>query len=95
MFDLDSKAAIRAASASFSSRALAAIEGTASGPEASKVGRVLGRVLSDLRFAELGQILGGDLHAFNLSTLGGVCSVPPSACPGGDWQHAGTAGDPR
>lgn len=46
------------------SRALAATEGRASGQEASKVGRVLGRALSDLRFAELGQILGGNLHAF-------------------------------
>jgi uncharacterized alpha-E superfamily protein len=50
------------------SRALTAIEGTASGEEVSKVGRVLGRVLSDLRFAELEQILRDNLHVF----LGGV-----------------------
>jgi uncharacterized alpha-E superfamily protein len=50
------------------SRALTAIEGTMSSEEVSKVGRVLGRVLSDLRFAELGQILRGNLHVF----LGGV-----------------------
>jgi uncharacterized alpha-E superfamily protein len=49
-------------------RALSAIEGTPSSEEVSKVGRVLGRVLSDLRFAELGDILQGDLHVF----LGGV-----------------------
>jgi uncharacterized alpha-E superfamily protein len=50
------------------SRALTVIEGGLASEEASKVGRVLGRVLSDLRFAELEQILQGDLHAF----LGGV-----------------------
>jgi uncharacterized alpha-E superfamily protein len=50
------------------SRALTAIEGTVSSEEVSKVGRVLGRVLSDLRFAELEEILQGDLHVF----LGGV-----------------------
>jgi uncharacterized alpha-E superfamily protein len=51
-----------------SSRALTAIEGTDSSREVSKVGRVLGRVFSDLRFAEVGQILREGLHLF----LGGV-----------------------
>jgi uncharacterized alpha-E superfamily protein len=45
-------------------RALTAIEGTAATREVSKVGRVLGRVLSDLRFAEVGQILEDGLHLF-------------------------------
>ncbi len=46
------------------SRALTVIEGGITSEEVSKVGRVLGRILCDLRFAELGQILQGDLHAF-------------------------------
>jgi len=50
-------------------RALAEIEGTNSGRPSSPVDRVLGRVLSDLRYAELGQILEGDLHAFLSSVL--------------------------
>jgi uncharacterized alpha-E superfamily protein len=50
------------------SRALTVIEGAAAPHEVSKVGRVLGRVLSDLRFAEVGQILQDGLHLF----LGGV-----------------------
>jgi uncharacterized alpha-E superfamily protein len=50
------------------SRALTVIEGTMSGEEVSKVSRILGRILSDLRFAELGELLKGDLHVF----LGGV-----------------------
>lgn len=50
------------------SRALTAIEGGMSNEEVSKVGRILGRILSDLRFAEITQILRGDLHVF----LGGV-----------------------
>jgi uncharacterized alpha-E superfamily protein len=47
-----------------SARALAAIEGAAPGRPESKADRLLGRVLSDLKFAELPQILRGDLHAF-------------------------------
>jgi len=47
-------------------QALGAI-GVASGGD-GKADRVLGRVLSDLKFLELDQILDGDLHAF----LGGV-----------------------
>jgi uncharacterized alpha-E superfamily protein len=50
------------------SRALTAIEGAAASREVGKVGRVLGRVLGDLRFAELGEILHDGLHLF----LGGV-----------------------
>jgi uncharacterized alpha-E superfamily protein len=46
------------------SRALTATEGTAAGQEVSKVGRILGRVLSDLRFAELAELVRGDLHVF-------------------------------
>jgi uncharacterized alpha-E superfamily protein len=49
-------------------RALAAIEGPVPGRGLSKVDRILGQVLSDLKFAELDQILQSDLHAF----LGGV-----------------------
>jgi uncharacterized alpha-E superfamily protein len=49
-------------------RALAEIEGTAASQELSKAGRVLGRVYSDLRFAEVGPILRDGLHRF----LGGV-----------------------
>jgi uncharacterized alpha-E superfamily protein len=48
--------------------ALRAIEGLTAGREMSRAGRVLGRVINDLRFGELEQILKGDLHAF----LGGV-----------------------
>ena len=48
--------------------ALTAIEGPAA-HEASTAGRILGRVLSDLRFTELDQILGGDLHSFLGSAL--------------------------
>src|SRR5262249_46966530 len=49
-------------------RALTAIEGAAAPQDGSKVVRVLGRVLSDLRFAEVGQVLQEGLHLF----LGGV-----------------------
>jgi uncharacterized alpha-E superfamily protein len=48
--------------------ALGAIEGSISGRGESKADLLLGRVLSDLKFAELDQILKGDLHGF----LGGV-----------------------
>jgi uncharacterized alpha-E superfamily protein len=48
-------------------RALAAIEGPASRRGEGKAERILGRVLSDLRFAELDQVLKGDLHAFLVS----------------------------
>jgi uncharacterized alpha-E superfamily protein len=48
--------------------ALAQIEGQRLGRAIGKADRVLGQVLSDLRFSELDQILGGDLHGF----LGGV-----------------------
>jgi hypothetical protein len=50
------------------SRALTAIEGAVFSEEISKVGRILGKILSDLRFAELRELLKGDLHVF----LGGV-----------------------
>jgi len=43
--------------------ALTAIEGPVA-HETSTAGRILGRALSDLRFTELDQILGGDLHSF-------------------------------
>jgi uncharacterized alpha-E superfamily protein len=46
-----------------SARALAAIEGPAARGE-SRADRTLGRLLSDLKFAELDQILRGDLHVF-------------------------------
>ena len=63
-------------------RALAAIEGPVPGRGLSKVDRILGQVLSDLKFAELDQILQSDLHTF----LG--------ECPGtlrpGDASRAGT-----
>jgi uncharacterized alpha-E superfamily protein len=44
--------------------ALAAIEGGAPGRALSKVERVLGLVLSELRFRDLEQILRGELHGF-------------------------------
>jgi uncharacterized alpha-E superfamily protein len=44
--------------------ALTAIEGPAPGRELSKPDRVLGLMLSDLKYRELGQILRGDLHVF-------------------------------
>lgn len=49
-------------------RALTAIEGAAAAQQVSKVGRILGRVLSDLQYAEVGQVLQEGLHLF----LGGV-----------------------
>ncbi|HZY89683.1 MAG TPA: alpha-E domain-containing protein [Gemmataceae bacterium] len=49
-------------------RALTAIEGTVPGRELSKADRLLGRMLADLRFGEVGQILNGDVRAF----LGGL-----------------------
>jgi uncharacterized alpha-E superfamily protein len=45
-------------------QALAAIESPDGGQGVSKAGRVVGRALSDLRFADLDQILQGDLHVF-------------------------------
>jgi uncharacterized alpha-E superfamily protein len=51
------------------SRALAAIEGPVPGRGLSKVDRILGQVLSDLKFAELDQILQSDLHTFLASVL--------------------------
>jgi uncharacterized alpha-E superfamily protein len=50
-------------------RALAEIEGPVPGRGSSKADRILGRVLSDLQFAELDQLLKGDLHAFLGSIL--------------------------
>jgi uncharacterized alpha-E superfamily protein len=49
-------------------QALSAIEGSGPGRGESKADLLLGRVLSDLKFTELDQILRGDLHAF----LGGL-----------------------
>jgi uncharacterized alpha-E superfamily protein len=48
--------------------ALAAIEGPAAGEGKSRAARALGRVLSDLQYLEIDQVLGGDFHSF----LGGV-----------------------
>lgn len=50
-------------------RALAAIEGPGAARGPSRVQRVLGQVLSELRFAELDDILRGDLHAFLAGVL--------------------------
>jgi uncharacterized alpha-E superfamily protein len=44
--------------------ALAAVEGPAPGRALGEADRLLGLMLADLRFRDLGQILGGDLHAF-------------------------------
>jgi uncharacterized alpha-E superfamily protein len=44
--------------------ALAAIEGTSARHGEGRTDRLLGRVLSDLRYAELDLVLKGDLHAF-------------------------------
>jgi len=49
-------------------RALAEIEGPVPGRGPSKADRILGRVLSDLQFVELDQVLQGNLHEF----LGGI-----------------------
>src|SRR5262249_15841389 len=46
-----------------SARALASIEGPAARGE-SRADRVLGRLLGDLKFAEIDEILRGDLHLF-------------------------------
>jgi uncharacterized alpha-E superfamily protein len=50
-------------------RALTAIEGRVPGRELSKADRLLGRMLADLRFGEVEQILKGDMHAFLSSLL--------------------------
>jgi uncharacterized alpha-E superfamily protein len=50
-------------------RSLAAIEGPVPGRGLSKVDRILGQMLSDLKFVELEQILNGDLHTFLGSVL--------------------------
>jgi uncharacterized alpha-E superfamily protein len=44
--------------------ALAAIEGPVAAKRDAKADRMLGRLLSDLRYADLEQILAGNLHAF-------------------------------
>ncbi len=48
--------------------ALKAIEGPTPDGTLSKARQMLGRLLSDLRYSEIEQILRGDLHAF----LGGI-----------------------
>jgi uncharacterized alpha-E superfamily protein len=45
-------------------RALSAIEGSGTGRGESKADLLLGRVLSDLKYAAIDEILKGDLHAF-------------------------------
>lgn len=45
-------------------QALAAVEGTAPGRPLGKADRLLGRVVADLRFGELDEVLRGGLHAF-------------------------------
>jgi uncharacterized alpha-E superfamily protein len=55
--------------------ALTAIEGPAPGRRLSKADHLLGRVLSDLRYAELDQILQGDLHAFLSGVLDRCAAV--------------------
>lgn len=45
-------------------RALAEIEGPSAEHRRSRASRTLGRVLSDLQYAELDQVLDGDFHAF-------------------------------
>jgi uncharacterized alpha-E superfamily protein len=49
-------------------QALAAVEGANPGRPLGKADRILGRVVADLRYGQLDEILGGDLHAF----LGGA-----------------------
>jgi uncharacterized alpha-E superfamily protein len=51
------------------SRASSAIEGAVSERGGSRLGRLLGRVLSELRYAELGAILDGNLHVFLAAVL--------------------------
>jgi uncharacterized alpha-E superfamily protein len=50
-------------------RALDAIEGLTPGRGRSRAHRILGRVLSDLEFSEVDQILEGELHRFLTGTL--------------------------
>jgi uncharacterized alpha-E superfamily protein len=52
-----------------SAQALADIEGASAGRAPSKAHRLLGRILSDLQFVELDQVLRGDLHGFLDSIL--------------------------
>lgn len=56
-------------------QALSAIEGPAGGREFSKADRVLGRVLNDLKFAEVDQLLAGDLQAFLARVLDGCTQI--------------------
>jgi uncharacterized alpha-E superfamily protein len=51
------------------SRALGEIAGPGPARGTSKADRILGRVLSDLQFVELEQVLRGDLHSFLVSIL--------------------------
>jgi uncharacterized alpha-E superfamily protein len=52
-----------------SARALTAIEGPDPNRGFSEAGRILGRVLSDLKFSEAEQVLRGDLHVFLTGVL--------------------------
>jgi len=54
--------------------ALSEIEGVVPGRPVSEADRTLGRVLNDLKFGELDQILRGDLHAF-LDGLQARCAL--------------------
>src|SRR5262249_29597513 len=56
-------------------QALTAIEGPAGSRELSKADRILGRVLNDLKFAEVDQLLAGDLPAFLARVLDGCTQV--------------------
>jgi uncharacterized alpha-E superfamily protein len=49
-------------------RSLEVVEGAPPGAPPSRAARALGRLLADLRYAEPGRLVGGDLHAF----LGGL-----------------------
>lgn len=58
-----------------STRALEEIEKLSPGREMSKANRILGRVLNDLRYGELEQILRGNLHVFLSGALEGTNQV--------------------
>jgi uncharacterized alpha-E superfamily protein len=50
-------------------RALSSIAGANPSPGQARADRILGRALSDLRYAELDQVLKGDFHQFLMSIL--------------------------
>ena len=67
-------------------RALEGVSKPGPGPEESPAQRLLGRVLSDLRYAEVDQVLRGDLRAF-LAPVLDRCNQASRALQQQYWLH--------